>query len=294
MAPRVFGVRIGIFSLGLEPGDEEFVNEFSAYGDQPGQIMWPAGIAINRHGIIYVTDEWLNRISVFDRTGTFLTTLGSYGSGENQFNRPSGICTDNDDNIFIVDSLNHRIQKLDSDGSVITTWGSYGAEEGEFNSPWGISLDKNGHIYVADHKNHRIQKFDPNGRFKTQFGKFGIGIGEMTRPSDIAVDPDGDVYVCDWANSRIQIYDPNGNFLTSLVGNAHELTKWAKHSVDSNPDLQKARRRVRSLEPEQRFAMPTGVTFDKTMNRLIVADTQRYRLQIYNKITDYIEPQFNL
>ena len=47
------------------------------------------------------------------------------------------------------------------------------------------------------------------------------------------------------------------------------------------------------MEPEWRFALPTGVTFDAIASRLIVADTQRYRLQIYNKITDYVEPQFN-
>ena len=294
MAPRVFGVRVGIFSLGIEPGDEEFVNEFSGYGDKPSQIMWPSGIALNSQGNVYITDEWLNRISVFDQTGMFLTAWGSSGSDDLQFNRPSGICIDNDDNIYIVDSLNHRVQKMGSDGSFINTWGSYGDRESEFNSPWGISSDETGHIYVVDHKNHRVQKFDPSGRFIAQLGTFGVGVGEMNRPSDVAVDLDGDVYVCDWANSRIQIFDPNGNFLTSLVGNAQELTKWAKHSVDSNPDIQKARRRVHSLEPEQRFAMPTGVTFDKIMSRLIVADTQRYRLQIYNKVKNYTEPQFNL
>ena len=65
-------------------------------------------------------------------------------------------------------------------------------------------------------------------------------------------------------------------------------------TVAANPDIQKARRRVDTLEPEWRFAMPTGVTFDANNSRLIVADTQRYRLQIYYKLNDYTEPQFNL
>ena len=56
----------------------------------------------------------------------------------------------------------------------------------------------------------------------------------------------------------------------------------------------KARRRVYTLEPEWRFAMPTAVAFDAEKSRLMVADTQRGRIQIYNKIKDYLEPQFNL
>ena len=56
----------------------------------------------------------------------------------------------------------------------------------------------------------------------------------------------------------------------------------------------KARRRVYTLEPEWRFAMPTAVEFDADKNRLMVADTQRSRIQIYNKLEEYLEPQFNL
>jgi hypothetical protein len=40
--------------------------------------------------------------------------------------------------------------------------------------------------------------------------------------------------------------------------------------------------------------MPRGVAFDEEKGRLMVADTQRGRIQIYNKLKDYLEPQFNL
>ena len=110
----------------------------------------------------------------------------------------------------------------------------------------------------------------------------------------MAVDPDGDVYVCDWANDRVQVFAPDGRFLTSLRGDAQELAKWHKEQVDANADVIKARLMVYSMEPEWRFAMPTGLTFDEEKSRLLVADTQRGRLQIYNKLNDYMEPQFNL
>ena len=64
--------------------------------------------------------------------------------------------------------------------------------------------------------------------------------------------------------------------------------------INGNPDVLKRRREVDSMEPEWRLTLPTGVTFDKFNNRLIICDTQRMRLQIYNKIDGYLEPQRNL
>ena len=71
------------------------------------------------------------------------------------------------------------------------------------------------------------------------------------------------------------------------------LAGWQQLVVDGNVDIQKARRRVYTTEPEWRFALPTGIAFDADKGRFLVTDPQRLRLQIYNKITDYIEPQFN-
>jgi DNA-binding beta-propeller fold protein YncE len=111
----------------------------------------------------------------------------------------------------------------------------------------------------------------------------------FARPADVAVDPDGDVYVCDWANHLVQVFDPDGGFVTSLLGDAQELSKWAKMTLAANPDGLRRRREVRSLECEWRFAFPTAVIFDAKLNRLIVSDTQRNRLQIYNKLKDYVQ-----
>ena len=191
------------------------------------------------------------------------------------------------DVLYIVDGRNHRVQKFTKNGAFLMTWGSLGSAEGQFNAPWGITLDQQGQVYVADHKNHRVQKFTPDGEFISQFGSYGTGKRQLNRPSDVAVDPDGDVYVCDWANHRVQIFDPDGRIITSLVGDARELSKWAKMSLETNPGAVQRRREVRNYEQEWRFAFPTAVAFDAHYGRLIVADTQRNRLQIYNKLKNY-------
>ncbi len=65
-------------------------------------------------------------------------------------------------------------------------------------------------------------------------------------------------------------------------------------TIYANVDVFKARRRVYTTAPEWRLALPVGVVFDPRKSRLLVADTQRSRFQIYNKVKGYLDPQFNL
>ena len=288
------GAKVSRIRMGPDRGDEELLGELGKYGDGDGQLIWPAGVALDSDGNLYVVDEWMDRVSAFDPESGFLTSWGSSGDGDGEFHRPSGLAIDADDNVLVVDSLNHRVQRLTRDGVFIAKWGGRGDAHGEMDSPWGIDVDSEGYVYVADHLNHRVQKFTADGDAVAVFGERGSGRGQLARPTDVAVDPDGDVYVCDWANDRVQVYAPDGTFITSFIGDAHQLAMWQQATVDANADVVKARRRVYSLEPEWRFAMPTGVAFDAARGRLLVADTQRGRVQIYSKVKDYLEPQFNL
>jgi len=100
--------------------------------------------------------------------------------------------------------------------------------------------------------------------------------------------------VADWGNHRVCIFDEEGKPLTNLVGDAQVMSKWGQQSIDANPDMMKAYRRARNQEPLWRFCFPTAVDFDPKTDRIIVADSQRNRLQIYQKVRDYIEFQANL
>ena len=295
LEPNGYMARVGKYTIGTVAGDEEFVAEYGKYGSADGQFIWPAAIALGSQENLYIADEWLNRISIFDtQDGNLLGTWGVSGEGDGELNGPSGIAIDRQEDIYIVDSRNHRVQKFTKDGKHLNTWGSLGDGDGQFNSPWGIAIDHDGYLYVGDHKNHRVQKFTPEGEYVSQFGSYGTGRGQLDRPAGVAVDSDGDVYVCDWVNSRVQAFGPDGRFITSFIGDAQHLAKWHLQTVEANADVMKARRRVYSLEPEWRLALPTALAFDVQKSRLLIADTQRGRLQIYSKLKGYLEPQFNL
>jgi len=275
--------------------EQEFITEFGRGGDDEGQFRFPTAVVLDRQENVYVSDEWLNRITVFDKDGTLLRTWGEAGTGEGQLNGPSGLAFDPDENLIVVNGFDSRVQKFSKEGRYLSGFGRKGSAEGELDTPWGIASDNNGDIYVADWNNHRVQKFSADGEHLLTFGHGGSGPGSLRHPSGVAVDGDGDVYVVDWMNERVVIYNSEAKPLTHLRGDAADISKWAQMTYDANPDMMRRLRQVPNLEEQQKvFRMPVACTFDQQANRLIVCDTQRHRLQIYYKDSNYLDPQYNL
>ena len=272
--------------------DHDFLGQFGSYGSGDGQFIWPHSLGLDNDENVYVSDEYVHRISVFDKEGAFLSQWGQAGSGEGEFNGPAGIVFDSDYNLHIVDSLNHRVQKFTKEGKFLSQWGNHGDGDGEFNLPWGICLDGDSNVYVADWKNNRVQKLSPDGQMLLKFEASSSGVGDLHGPTSVAVDSEGDVYVTDWGNHRLQVYAPDGSFITSLVGDAQQPSPWTQTYIDANPELIKARRRV-NLEEEWRFRRPVSVKVDD-QDRIFVLESARHRIQVYNKEKDYEEHALNL
>lgn len=295
------GARVSRITVGPTPGDEEFLGEFGKYGSNNGEFIWGSGAAVDSQGNVYVSDEWLSRVSVYDRDGAFVKNWSGLEREDGKAHGLAGIVIDADDNVYVTDGRSHEVRKFTRDGEFLTGWGGLGDENGRFNSPWGITVDREGSVYVADHGNDRVQKFTPGGEWQAQFGEPGQGRGCLEKPTDVAVDPQGDVYICDWGDNgfhpgRVHAFDRDGNYIVTLTGDAQQLSRWAQMTVDANADYIKRRREVnlRNMESEWRFAVPTGIAYDGENNRLIVVDNQRSRLQIYKKLHQYLVPQMNL
>ena len=287
------GCRIGKTTI-----DEHHLGDFSRAG-----LTWPAGLAVAADGNVYCSDEHECSISVFDPEATFpfpqgkpgeeaLSAWGVKGAAPGQLSGPSGIVFDSRDNLYVVDSRNDRVQIFTRDGQLLYGWGRSGAREGEFARPWGITIDTQGDVYVADWGNNRVQKFSPDGKLLVKFEGTSNGLGSLKGPSGVAVDSEGDVYVTDWGNHRVQIYDADGRYITTLVGDAQEPSPWTQTYINANPEMIKARRRA-DMEPEWRFRRPVAVNVDAD-DRIVVLESYRHRLQIYNKLKDYQEHSLNL
>ena len=278
------GVRVTMCDI-----DSNYYGIFGYHGEKPGQFIHMSSIAVDNEQNLYITDEYMNRISKFDKEGNYIENWGETGSREGLLDCPSGIAIDSEQQVYISDTENNRIQIFDKNGTFISSFG-----HGSLKLPWGLTINNNGDIYVADWGNHRIVQFSKSGDILNSFGSFGSKDGELKNPAGVAVGPDGTLYIADWGNERVQVFDSNGNFVDKTRGQA-TLSKWAENFLSINTEEADARSRS-NLEPEieffnddpheesshieKLFWSPLSIKLDAE-GLLYIVDGNRHRIQIY-------------
>jgi DNA-binding beta-propeller fold protein YncE len=104
------------------------------------RLFSPVGVAVSDQAI-YVSDFGAFQIKVYDRSGSFLRTIGSYGRGFGQFIRPKGIAVDREDNLYVVDAGFENVQIFDKDGQILMYFGGPYAGPGDMYMPAGVAID---------------------------------------------------------------------------------------------------------------------------------------------------------
>ena len=250
----------------------------------------PVCLAISEDDQVFITDEYLNEVKIFDNQGGFVKRWGSdYLKG------PAGIAHTEDGNLLVVEQYANRISKYSRDGDLLHSWGEEGDKQGQFNLPWGLTIDSDNNVYVADWRNDRVQKFTEEGDFISSYGESGEGPGQFHRPSSVAVGSDGTIFVADWGNERVQVLSPDGEFQQNLAGEA-TLSKWAEEWLEVNLDEYDLRKEsdldVKDLpdhlqnpyhtasQTEPIFWGPVSVKIDDE-DQLFVTEHSRHRIQVY-------------
>jgi hypothetical protein len=271
--------------------DFEFLGKVSSAGTGESHVTAPSALAFDSEDNLYVADEYLDRISVFDPEGNFLRSWGIKGNLNGQFDNPSGLMIV-EDVVFVVDTMNHRVQKYDIDGTYIGGWGSKGIDKGKLKYPWGISEGNNDDLYVADWGNDRIERFSMNGEYISSFTGNDSEI-PINRPAGVTISTDGDMYVADWGNQLLQVFDQKGKLLARNRGEA-DLGSWALEYFEAQQDEKNARSsyvpvfktdtedvREISARIESFFWDPCAVILDRE-EKVYVLETCRHRFQIFD------------
>jgi DNA-binding beta-propeller fold protein YncE len=209
-----------------EPGLATFTNDtFQQRGfltlDRPGYL------ATNPSGNIYISEQRLNLVLVFDRFLNQQMTI----SNPSLIN-PQGIAVSPAQGRIYVGTGN-SILAFDNTGSLVSTIGN-----ALLSSVRGLALDAEGFLYASSFNNNLVLKIDP-----TTAALLAIfSDGRLLGPEGIAVDQSGDIWVASFLNSKILQFDP-------LSGTAIEF---ASGGVLQGP-------RGIALGP-QSFAVVEGVT----------------------------------
>jgi DNA-binding CsgD family transcriptional regulator/sugar lactone lactonase YvrE len=158
------------------------------YGDggaaAGAQLNFPAGLALDSAGNLYIADEGNNRIRRVDAlTAVIITVAGSSGAyaygGDGgpavraKLSLPRAVVIGGDGRIYIADTGNNRVRLVTPEG-VISTVAGTGLEgfrgdggraaEAEFSGPAGLAVASSGDLYVADSANNRIRELRQIGR----------------------------------------------------------------------------------------------------------------------------------
>ena len=172
---RVYRIPVARPSGPIPDTEPQLVHQFGAFGRDAGQFIFPTDVAVTTDARgqidrIYVSEYGGNdRISIYDRNYTFLSSFGTFGNGESsssaiEFSRPQSMAIDAARHELIVsDACNHRIGIFSLDG-VLLRWlgGTQGADDapGSFAYPYGLALAGAGRVIVSEYGNGRAQLID--------------------------------------------------------------------------------------------------------------------------------------
>ncbi len=196
------------------------------------QVGWPAGIAIDNSGNIYITESENHCVRKVSPSG-IITTIAGTGmagySGNNgpaiaaKLDQPHGIALDATGNIYVVENNNDCVRKIDVSGTITTFAGGsngYSGDNGpasaaKFRKPIGIAINSTGYIYIADVSNHCVREIDPSGIIHTVAGTGTLGFygdggnataAKLSNPTGVAIDAYNNVYIADWGNDRVRTF----------------------------------------------------------------------------------------
>ena len=217
------------------------------------QLAEPYGMAVDSKGNLYVADQKVGAIFIFNTETRDVELIKNKTHGH--FVRIIGLAMDDNDRLFVSDpglrhvlvfNAKHQPEDVITDGLV---------------EPGGLAIDtENRLLYVADVDQDQVLVYDADTlKLKRRIGTGGhkhelTTPGDFARPGGLAVDRDGNLYVADSLNNRIEIFDGDGKFI-STFGKAGDGPGY--------------------------FSRPKGVAIDSD-DHIWVVDGMQDRVQVFN------------
>jgi tripartite motif-containing protein 71 len=165
-------------------------------GTAHGQFSNPTGLAVDRHGAVYVVDSNNHRVQRIGMNGE-LKVYGKPGSALGELWGPTSVAVDpSGDFFFVAEQGNHRVQCFQANGQ------HRGAING-FRGPSGVVVDNAGRLWIADTGNGRVLCWDSK---KSAYLPPLDGTLGVRRPISLACDARHTLYVTEGGAEDVVYY----------------------------------------------------------------------------------------
>lgn len=164
-------------------------------GSGRGQLQYPADVATDSAGHIYVADFFSDKVVKYASSGSVLLEFGTEGAGAGQFEGAAGIAVTADGNIWVADQLNNRIEEFSAAGK-------YLASIRGISHPAGMT--SRGSVPYAVAEGGAVYKIS-NAKAVRLFAASGEGENLITSAADLAVGANGRIYVADRGTGNLPV-----------------------------------------------------------------------------------------
>ncbi len=142
--------------------DGEYVMQWGALGDGPGEFDLLHGLAVDRDRRFYVGDRQNSRIQIFTESGEFIEEWPDIFD-------PVNIWIDENQWVWVLDASLNRVLKYSREGELQYHWGTYGQAgaigrgtwAGGLSLPHQLDMDEAGNLYIASYSGGWVDKFVP-------------------------------------------------------------------------------------------------------------------------------------
>src|SRR5579885_3242520 len=235
------------------------------------QLAYPAGLAVDGLGNLYIADSQNRRVRKVTATGFITTVLANDAAGPT----PTALAADASGNVYVGDqgpavrrvSLTGQVSVAAGTGVTGGSGDGGPAVQATLTVVRDLTFDATGNLYLVDDR--RIRKVLPSGQIQSAFAELPVPfpaeaasavLATLNMPAGVSLDSSGNLYIAEAGAHRIRRVAPDGT-ITTLAG-----IGTAGFGGDGGP------------AGTALLNSPASVAVDMT-GGLYIADTQNHRLR---------------
>ena len=193
------------------------------------ELAYPAGLALDRAGSVYIADSQNRRIRKINLDGSISTAAGTAAT----LGFPTAVVVLPAGTLYASDGSG-AVRVCPGSGACSSLNGTTAAGD--------LALDSAGNLYVAD--GPQIRKIDPHGQLTLIAGddyQHAIGDGglaaaaQLDQPSAVAFDVSSNLYIADTGSGRVRQVSPSG--IIQTIAGPQNLNSPGGIAVDPAGDI---------------------------------------------------------